>query len=346
MDRLLRARVLVAEAETLGVSLEDLIAAAAAAALPDASEAVPTVSQYLEVIRPTFGKGTFQTYNTYWRLAEQMIGDKPIDKVTVDDCEAIIVAAGKRAQARRPGSPGRSSRENCVAALRALFKRAKRARLITEDPAAEIGKPSRLPSRRRALTDPELAEAVDAIRTCSRDLDLDLLLTEFHLETGARREGALNLTLDDLDERRCSVWLHEKFSKEREQPISPSLLGRIKSLALVRGVARGTDKVFRSARGRPITRRHYCTLFGNVQAALPWSVRTPVTTHVLRHTAAKAVERVAGRAVAEAFLGHAPETTSDIYTKATLEEVAAVVAYLTDQAHPLADQDWRPRYAA
>src|SRR4030095_12202359 len=101
-------------------------------------------------------------------------------------------------------------------------------------------------------------------------------------------------------------------------------------------------KVLRSTRGRPITRRHYCTLFGNVQAALPWSVRTPVTTHVLRHTAAKAVERVAGRAVAEAFLGHAPETTSDIYTQAPLEEVAATVAHLTGEPHPLADPDWRP----
>lgn len=345
MDRLLRARVLVAEAESLGVSLDDLVAAATAT-LSDTADPVPTVSQYLEVIRPTFEKGTLQTYGTYWRLAEEMIGSRPIDKVTVDDCEAIVVEAGKRAQARRPGSIGRSSRENCVAALRALFKRAKRARLVAESPAAELGKPSRLPSRRRALTDDELAEAIEAVRMCSRDLDLDLLLVEFHLESGARREGALNLTLDDLDERRSTVWLREKFSKQREQPITPSLLARTRTLAVARGAARGTDKVFRSTRGRPISRKRYCTLFGNVQAALPWSVRTPVTTHVLRHTAGTAVERVAGKAVAESFLGHAPATTTDIYTQATLGEVAAVVAYLTGEPHPLADPHWRPRHAA
>jgi hypothetical protein len=102
----------------------------------------------------------------------------------VDDLEAIVTEAGKRAQAHRRGSTGQSSRENCVGALRALFKRAKRARLIAEVPTAEISKPARLPSRRRALTEPELAEAVEAVRTCSRDLDLDLLLVEFHLETG------------------------------------------------------------------------------------------------------------------------------------------------------------------
>jgi hypothetical protein len=51
MDRILRARVLIAEAEALGVSLDDLLAAAATT-LPDRSAPVPTVAQYLAVIRP------------------------------------------------------------------------------------------------------------------------------------------------------------------------------------------------------------------------------------------------------------------------------------------------------
>jgi hypothetical protein len=34
-----------------------------------------------------------RTYRSYWRLAETLIGDRPIDTVTVDDCEAIVVAA-------------------------------------------------------------------------------------------------------------------------------------------------------------------------------------------------------------------------------------------------------------
>jgi hypothetical protein len=76
MDRLLRARVLLAEAETLGVTLDDLIAVAAAnpAGAVRPAAAVPTVSDYLAVIRPTFTKGTRQTYDTYWRLAEELDG--------------------------------------------------------------------------------------------------------------------------------------------------------------------------------------------------------------------------------------------------------------------------------
>lgn len=98
---------------------------------------------------------------------------------------------------------------------------------LTADPAAVLAKPRRTRSRRRALDDREVAELADAVRLTSRtsrDPVLDLLLVRFHLETGARRQGALNLRHRDLDTRRCTVWLREKHGDQREQPVSPSLL--------------------------------------------------------------------------------------------------------------------------
>jgi integrase len=334
MDRLVRARVLVAEATALGLTIEDLVAASSQG--PRTTASVPTVAEYLAVVTPTFTKGTLRTYRSYWRLAEAQLGDRPIDAVGVDDCEAVLAAAVRRAQRQRPGSEARSPRENCVAALRALFGRAERARLILHNPAANLDKPRRLPNRRRALSDDELSEAVDAVRTTSRDPDLDLLLVRFHLESGARQEGALHLTLDDLDSRRSTVWLREKFGAEREQPVSPSLIPELEAHARGRGAVTGDDSVFRTVRDRPVTRRHYDTLFKHVQAALPWTRRAPVTAHVLRHTAGTAVERIAGYSVAEAFLGHAPSTVTGVYAKGRLDEVATAVATLTGEPHPLA----------
>ncbi len=58
--------------------------------------------------------------------------------------------------------------------------------------------------------DLELSELIDAIRTTSNDPALDLLLVRFHLETGARRQGALDLTRHDLDPTRSTVWLREE----------------------------------------------------------------------------------------------------------------------------------------
>jgi integrase len=143
------------------------------------------------------------------------------------DLVAVVTDAAARAIDRRPGSSGRATRETCVAALRAVFARAVAAGIVLSNPAAALVKPRRHPSRRRALDERELAELIDAVRLTSRDPDLDLLLVRFHLETGARRDGALRLRRRDLDEVRSTLWLREKGGTEREQPVSPSLVDQL-----------------------------------------------------------------------------------------------------------------------
>lgn len=242
MDRLMRARVLLAEAEALGVTIEDLVAASScppAAGSARRSPAAPTLAEYVDTVAPSFSANTAATYRSYWRVAVARFGGRPIDSLDADDCEAVLADAVARAQRRRPGSDGRSSRENCVAALRALFGRAERAGLLTKNPARELDKPRRRASRRRALDDTELAEALDAVRTTSQDPDLDLLLVRFHLDSGARREGALSLRLGDLDRRRSTALLREKFGLEREQPIPPSLVVSLEAHARERGATGG-----------------------------------------------------------------------------------------------------------
>ena len=71
----------------------------------------------------------------------------------------------ERARRNRPGTDGRSARENCIGALRALFARAERAGLVVKSPAAHLEKPRRLPNRCWALEDDELREVIDAVRT-------------------------------------------------------------------------------------------------------------------------------------------------------------------------------------
>jgi integrase len=204
MDRLVRARILLAEAAALGVTIDDLIAEASSGA-PGTPGTGPTVAEYVEIVTASFSKGTADTYKSYWGLLIDRLGERPIGSVGVDDSEAVVVDAVERARRNRPGSDGRSARESCIGALRALFARAERADLVTRSPAAQLEKPRRLPNRRRALDDGELREVIEAVRTTSQDPDLDLLLIRFHLESGARREGALNLRLRDLDRARSTV---------------------------------------------------------------------------------------------------------------------------------------------
>jgi integrase len=88
--------------------------------------------------------------------------------------------------------------------------------------------------------------------------------------------------------------------------------------------------------------RRYSTVFDNARTCLDWAARTPVSAHVLRHTAITAVGRLAGYPVAQAFAGHAPPSVTGRYLHASLAEVAAAVGTLTGEAHPLTDGQRRP----
>ena len=225
--------------------------------------------------------------------------------------------------------------------MRAVFTRAHKAGLVSMNPALLVDKPRRLPNRRRALNQAELNDLWAAVAATTKDPELDLLLLRFHLESSARRMGAINLRVKDLDHARQTIWLREKFGAEREQPISRSLLRAVADLAAARGSSRPDDHTLvtrRRAGGAfaPVSDRTYDRIFTRVHAQVSWSERTPLTAHVLRHTAITAVERVAGFAVAAKFAGHTPGSVTGTYTKADISEVAAAVAQLTGEPHPLA----------
>jgi integrase len=335
----LRARVALAELEALGLTVADLLAVADQA--PVARPIGTTVAAYLPSVAESYRPRTRRTYNSYWRLAVELIGDAPLEDVTSDDVVAIADEAARRARVRRPGSDGRASRESTIAAVRAIFARAHRAGLVSSNPALLVDKPRRLESRRRALAQTELDELWAAVAATTKDPDLDLLLLRFHLESGARRMGAINLRIRDLDQLRQTLWLREKFGAEREQPVSATLLNAIADLATARGSVRPDDPAFAYLRGgrgpAPVTDRTYDRIFTRAQALIPWAQRTPLTAHVLRHTAITAVERTAGFAVAAKFAGHTPASVTGTYTKADVAEVARAVARLTGEPHPLAD---------
>jgi integrase len=337
-DKALRAKVMLAELEALGLTVDDLIAASGGALTP--LTVGPTVAEYVPVVAASYQPRSRRTYNSYWSLLVEMCGPTALTAVTVEDLLRVAEEAARRAKARRAGSNGRASRESCVAAMRAVFTRAHKAGIVTTNPALLVDKPRRLSNRRRALSPDELDDLWNAVASTTRDPELDLLLLRFHLESGARRMGAINMRLRDIDPVRQTVWLHEKFGAEREQPISPSLLDAVVRIGEARGAVGPDDVVLRTRRSpdrfTPISDRTYDRIFTRAQERIAWARRTPVTAHVLRHTAITAVERSAGFAVAQAFAGHSPSSVTGTYTKADVSEVAAAVSALTGEPHPLA----------
>jgi hypothetical protein len=60
-------------------------------------------------------------------VAIDRLGERTINSIGVGDCKSVVADAVERARGKRPGTAGRSARENCFGALRALFVRAERA---------------------------------------------------------------------------------------------------------------------------------------------------------------------------------------------------------------------------
>jgi integrase len=143
----------------------------------------------------------------------------------------------------------------------------------------------------------------------------------------------------DLDPDRCLIQLREKGETVRWQPVSPMLMTYLRQHAEQRG-APAAGQLLRYLDGRPITSRRYDHLWHRIGRRLPWVATQQISTHWLRHTTLTWVERNFGYAVARAYAGHTDGNshagTTATYVRATVPEIAAALATLTGQAHPLA----------
>jgi integrase/recombinase XerC len=326
------ARLLLAR---LGVSPADLLAPVAP------RRAVPTFADYVPVVAEGVGAGTRRVYGSYWNRIVEHWGDRPLDEPTPSDVARLVEHVRTHVVARRNARGGRSAAEHTIAALRCIYRHAIADGLIGEadNPAAKVVKPRRLPSTRRAVPDNRLAEINHVAATTGNDPALDALLLRLHTETACRRGGALALRPADLDPDQCLILLREKGETVRWQPVSPTLMRHLQAHAADRK-APAPGQLLRYRDGRAITYRRYDHLWTRIGRHLPWVATQQISTHWLRHTTLTWVERNFGYAVARAYAGHTdsgnePGATAT-YVRASLAEVAAALAALTGEAHPLA----------
>jgi integrase/recombinase XerC len=96
-------------------------------------------------------------------------------------------------------------------------------------------------------------------------------------------------------------------------------------------------QLLRYADGHPITSRRYDHLWTRIGRYLPWVRTQQVSMHGIRHTTLTWLNF--GYAVARAYAGHTDSGeagATSTYVRASLSEVAAALAALTGEPHPLA----------
>ena len=228
-----------------------------------------------------------------------------------------------------------STHANRFTGVRMLFAWATRTRRVAMNPAAELRlsrRPIRLPSAvlsisemERVLSQPNLARPL-GIR--------DRAIMEVLYSTGIRRMELVGLDLVDLDGERGVLFIRQgKGRKDRVVPIGERAvewieryLRDVRPRLVLERDSRALFVTRRGSRIRPtrLTDRMHCY----IQAA---GITKPGSVHVFRHTMATHMHD-AGADIRDLqeILGHAHLSTTEIYTRVSIERLKAVHA----RTHP------------
>lgn len=292
------------------------------------ASAVPTLASFAPEARRLLSGRTADTYGHHIDRLVAEFGDRRLDQITPLELERLALEARNTALSRRDARHGFGAQESFVNATRFVFACALRSGHLGQNPAASLRRPRRRRSIRRALSAEELSALFQAVVATSRDPDLDLLVLAFARETACRREGILNLRRRDL-QTTPSVILYEKFEEQREIPVSRALANALASHHQAR-VNDDEETLFRYRSGRPLTDRHFDTIFKRAGTHLPWVRALGVSLHWIRYSTLTDVRMISGERVAAAYAGHGDASggVTGLYTRATFAELQAAHARL------------------
>lgn len=144
----------------------------------------------------------------------------------------------------------------------------------------------------------------------------DRALLELLYATGLRISEAVTLTQRDLSLSQRLLRCHGKGNKERQVPITGSVVTRLEQYLATRNArtVRPTTSVFQH-QGNPLTRQYAWTIISTYASKAKLKNVTP---HTLRHCfATHLLENGASTTEVQMLLGHSHLSTTEIYTHVT-----------------------------
>jgi integrase/recombinase XerD len=264
-------------------------------------------------------------------------GITSVDEVTEADLGDFLAWLRTGDEGHPPLAAASAART--LVAVRGFHRFAQREGLATGDPGREVRPPAAAKRLPKALTVDEVTAILTSTGgTAAEPRGLrDRALLELLYGTGARISEAVGLDLDGLDLPGGVVLLRGKGGKQRLVPLGRHAREALEAYLVrarpgfVLGVAGGQPAVFVNVRGGRLTRQAGWTILRD--AAQRAGVRAEVSPHTLRHSfATHLLDGGADVRVVQELLGHASVTTTQVYTKVTVEHLREVYAL----AHPRA----------
>jgi integrase/recombinase XerD len=231
-------------------------------------------------------------------------------------------------------SLGPSSVARCVVAVRGFHRFCLIEGLTPTDPSSGWRPPRTARRLPKSIPYDSVVALIGAAGASDPPFGVrDTALLELLYGVGARVSEACGLDVDDLDLEERVVLLRGKGDRERRLPLG-SAAARAVEAYLVQGrpalVTRSTPALFLHARGGRLSRQSAWTIISGAAAR---AGLTGVSPHTLRHSfATHLLEGGADVRVVQELLGHASVTTTQIYTRVTVDTLREVYA----TSHPRA----------
>jgi integrase/recombinase XerD len=295
------------------------------------------LNDYLTWLRIEKGRSE-RTLESYERDLNRFVTHLNQSSLTIEAIQAVDLER-YLAQLRQSGlAPSSVARHR--SSIAGWFHFLVDERVLDRDPSLTIAAakvPLRLP---KALSEAVINELIDGISGSNPLSRRDRAIVELLYATGARVSEVCRLDLSDLNYDGGLLRLIGKGDKERLVPLGRSAQQALASwlephgrAQLISEAKRAGDPqaVFVNTRGARLTRQalHHLLVergrLAGIEAGLsPHTLRHSCATHMLAHGA--------DIRVVQELLGHASVTTTQIYTKVSIEQIQR--AY--DQAHPRA----------
>lgn len=220
-----------------------------------------------------------------------------------------------------------------IASIRAFFKWAKSAGIVTVNPALAIKTPKKPQSLPKVLSQKQMtqmlqreSDEVIAVR--------DIAILELLYATAIRVSELCGLDIADINFEEMSIKVIGKGNKERIVPFGAPCRGAIEKWISLRSSIKIVEKqpaLFLGARGKRIDPRVvrevvYKTIeaLGEIEKLGPHAIRHSAATHMM--------ESGADLRTLQEILGHSNLSTTQIYTHVSVKRLQDVF----NQAHPRA----------
>jgi integrase/recombinase XerD len=253
--------------------------------------------------------------------------DRGTDLAGADTATAEAYVADLRSGPLAPATVARA-----VVAVRSLHRFLAEEGRAPDDPGADVATPRVPAGLPKALTEEEVAALLSAVVGVDPVARRDRAILEVLYGTGVRISELVGLRLGDLDLESALLRAFGKGSKERVVPV-----GRHAVAALVDWLAPGgrpalepehwarrgdAEAVFLNRRGGRLTRQ------GAWLVVRRWGSEVgldgKLTPHVLRHSCAThMLDHGADLRAVQEMLGHASVSTTQVYTKVSVERMFA-----------------------